>query len=184
MEIVLAHGASGSAASMRKHVEGLVTRGLQARAIDLPVRRAETATGAYAAAAGALGTRVIGGQSYGGRVASLLAAEVAGEPGATAAPDGPAGLVLFSYPLHRPGSPERTARTSHWAALRCPVLFLSGESDPFARIDLLRESIAELLPDARLVTWPRLGHSLVPVLDEALDRVAAFVGELAGPAPA
>jgi hypothetical protein len=52
---------------------------------------------------------------------------------------------------------------------------LSGESDPFARIDLLRAAVAERLPGAQLVTWPRLGHSLAPVLDEALDRVAAFM---------
>jgi len=50
----------------------------------------------------------------------------------------------------------------------------SGESDPFARIDLLRRAVAERLPSAELVTWPRLGHTLGPVLDEVLDRVAAF----------
>jgi predicted alpha/beta-hydrolase family hydrolase len=169
MEIVLAHGASGSAASMRPHVDGLTGRGLAARAIDLPVRKAETAVDAYAAAAGPLADRVIGGQSYGGRVASLLAA---------AADPRPAGLVLLAYPLHRPGGPDREARTVHWSSLRCPVLFLSGESDPFARIDLLRSAISDLLPDAQLVTWPRLGHSLAPVLDEALDRIATFVRAL------
>lgn len=169
MEIVLAHGASGSAASMRPHVDGLRARGIDARAIDLPVRKAETALDAYLAAAGSLAGRAIGGHSYGGRVASLLAAS---------ADPAPAGLVLLSYPLHRPGSPDREARTVHWPDIRCPVLFLSGESDPFARIDLLRGAVADLLPSAQLVTWPRLGHSLAPVLDEALDRIAAFVGGL------
>ena len=54
-----------------------------------------------------------------------------------------AALVLFSYPLHPPGAPERTeARIAHWPAIRCPVLLLSGESDPFARIDLLRAAVA------------------------------------------
>ncbi len=167
MEIVLAHGASGSAASMRPHVEGLRARGLDARAIDLPVRRAETAVDACAAAVGApLADRVIGGHSYGGRVASLLAAR---------ADPSPRGLVLLSYPLHRPGSPDREVRTVHWTDLRCPVLFLSGESDPFARIDLLRAVVAERLPDAELVSYPRCGHSLSPVLPDVLDRVAAFV---------
>jgi len=28
------------------------------------------------------------------------------------------------------------------------------------------------------VTWPRLGHGVAPVLDEALDRVAEFVAGL------
>jgi hypothetical protein len=33
----------------------------------------------------------------------------------------------------------------------------------------------KLLPDAELFTYPRVGHGLAPVLDDALDRVAAFV---------
>lgn len=170
MEIVLAHGASGNAASMRPQIDGLRARGLAARAIDLPVRKAETALEAYAAAVGGpLSGSVIGGHSYGGRVASLLAAS---------ADPGPAGLVLLSYPLHRPGSPDRETRTVHWTDLRCPVLFLSGESDPFARIDLLRGAVADLLPDAELVTYPRQGHSLAKVVDDVLDRVAAFVRRL------
>ena len=108
----------------------------------------------------------VGGHSYGGRVASLAAAE----------PDAPyAALVLFSYPLHPPGAPERTdARIAHWPDIRCPVLLLSGESDPFAKIDLLRASVAKL-PHAELVTYPRLGHTLKPVLEDALDRAAAFL---------
>jgi pimeloyl-ACP methyl ester carboxylesterase len=57
------------------------------------------------------------------------------------------------------------------------VLFLSGEADPFARIDLLRAA-AKKLPDARLVTYPRLGHSLSRVLDDALDRIAEFARAL------
>ena len=37
------HGASGSAASMARHVEGLVARGIDAVAIDLPLKKAEAA---------------------------------------------------------------------------------------------------------------------------------------------
>jgi pimeloyl-ACP methyl ester carboxylesterase len=51
---------------------------------------------------------------------------------------------------------------------------LSGESDPFARIDLLRRA-AGLLPHATLVTYPRVGHGVGPVLDAALDETAAFI---------
>jgi pimeloyl-ACP methyl ester carboxylesterase len=61
------------------------------------------------------------------------------------------------------------------------VLLLSGEADPFARIDLLREAVTTL-PDAELVTYPGLGHGLAPVLDDALDRVARFLRERASPA--
>jgi ferredoxin len=109
----------------------------------------------------------VGGHSYGGRVASLAAAE----------PEAPyAALVLFSYPLHPPGRPENTeARIAHWPSIRCPVLLLSGESDPFARMDLLRAAVPRLGGPAELVTYPKLGHGLVPVLDDVLDRVAAFL---------
>jgi predicted alpha/beta-hydrolase family hydrolase len=96
-----------------------------------------------------------------------------------AARDPVAGLVLLSYPLHRPGHPEEL-RTEHWPQIRCPVLLLSGESDPFARIDLLRAAVP-LLASGRLITYPRLGHGLGPVLDDALDHIAAFVAALRAP---
>lgn len=165
------HGASGSAASMAAHVRGLVARGIDARAIDLPVRKAEEVVGVFRQIVPdrpeADGVAIaVGGQSYGGRLASLAAAELG-----TAY----AALVLFSYPLHPPGRPEKaTERTVHWPAIRCPVLLLSGEADPFARIELLRAAVP-LLRDAELVTYPRLGHTLKPVLDDALDRTAAFL---------
>jgi predicted alpha/beta-hydrolase family hydrolase len=168
------HGASGSAASMSGHVEGLRRRGIDAVAIDLPVKKAEAAVPVLRTIvpdrAGADGIAIaVGGQSYGGRVASLAAAE----------PDTDyAGLVLFSYPLHAPGSPDKAdERTIHWPAIRCPVLLLSGEADPFARIDLLRATVPKL-KRAELVTYPRLGHTLRPVLDDALDRAAAFLASL------
>jgi predicted alpha/beta-hydrolase family hydrolase len=165
----LGHGASGTAASMTPFVDGLRARGIDATAIDLPKRRAEDAVPAFRGVVPARPDVVVGGHSYGGRVASLAAAE----------PDAPyAALVLFSYPLHPPGRPERTPdRIAHWTAIRCPVLLLSGESDPFARIELLRAAVP-LLSSAELVTYPRLGHGLRPVLDDALDRVAAFLAPL------
>jgi pimeloyl-ACP methyl ester carboxylesterase len=71
-------------------------------------------------------------------------------------------------------------RTEHWPSIRCPVLLLSGESDPFARLELLRESV-KLLPRAELVSYPSVGHGLArspKVLDDALDRVAEFARRL------
>ena len=165
----LGHGASGTAASMAPFVAGLRARGIDAVAIDLPRRKAEDALPAFHQVVPSAADVAVGGHSYGGRVASLAAAE----PGAPYR-----GLVLFSYPLHPPGSPERTtARISHWPAIRCPVLLLSGEADPFARIELLRTSVG-LLTTAELVTYPRLGHTLKLVLDDALDRAARFLAGL------
>jgi predicted alpha/beta-hydrolase family hydrolase len=166
--IYLAHGASGSAASMAGHVEGLRERGLAAHAVQLPVGLAERAVGRYREQVPDLPSSVIGGQSYGGRVASLLAAG-----------QSPRGLVLLCFPLHRPGRPDPAARVAHFARIGCPVLLLSGEADPFARLDLLRAAVKGLR-DARLVTYPGLGHSLRPVLGDALDHVARFVRGLEG----
>ncbi len=163
----LGHGASGTSASMAPFVEGLVRRGIPASAIDLPRRKAEDALPAFHLVVPREPSVVVGGHSYGGRVSSLAAAE----PGAPYA-----ALVLFSYPLHPPGAPEKTeARTAHWPSITCPVLLLSGESDPFAKIDLLRATVPRIGGPAELVTYPRLGHGLKPVLDDALDRVAAFL---------
>jgi uncharacterized protein len=163
--IYIGHGASGNAASMAAHVAGLEKRGLDAQAIDLPVRKAEEAIPAFLDIVPNEPGVVVGGQSYGGRVASLAAAR----PGARYE-----ALVLFSYPLHLPGRPDLEQRSAHFPSIRCPVLLLSGEADPMARIDLLRLAV-ERLSDAQLVTYPRLGHTLKPVLDDALDRVAAFL---------
>lgn len=173
MRVLIAHGASGKAASMRPHVDGLAERGIASTAIDLPLRKAEKAVPVYRehveAADEPVGQLVISGQSYGGRVASLLAAEP--EPSCAA-------LICFSYPLHRPGQPDWEVRSSHWPDIDVPVLLLSGESDPFARIELLRRAVDERLPVARLVTYPKVGHSLKSVLPDALDQAAAFVREL------
>jgi hypothetical protein len=184
IRVVLAHGASGTAASMRPYVEGLRARGVDAHAIDIPKRKAEDAVPAYLAAIAALppaapGARlVIGGHSYGGRVASLLAADAgAGSGIATVARTLPAlaGLICFSYPLHRPGVPELGLRTEHWTRIAVPTLILEGEADPFARLELLRAAMP-LLARGRLVTFARQGHGLTRVLDAALDAVVAWFG--------
>jgi predicted alpha/beta-hydrolase family hydrolase len=166
----LGHGASGTAASMKPFVEGLGKRGILATAIDLPKRKAEDAVPAFHLVVPSTADVAVGGHSFGGRVASLAAAE----PGSPYA-----ALVLLSYPLHPPGRPENTQRrVAHWPAIRCPVLLLSGESDPFARIELLRAAVP-LLASAELHTYPKLGHTLKPVLNDALDRVATFLEQVA-----
>lgn len=169
LRLYLGHGASGTAASMAPFVGGLAARGIDATAIDLPKRKAEDAVPAFHLVVPDGPDVAVGGHSYGGRVASLAAAEPEAAYRA---------LVLFSYPLHPPGAPERTdARIAHWPAIRCPVLLLSGESDPFARIELLRAAVPRLA-DAELVTYPRLGHTLKPVMTDVLDRVAAFLAAI------
>jgi uncharacterized protein len=170
--LYLGHGASGNAASMAPFVDGLRKRGIEAYAVDLPKRKAEDAVAPWRAVVPDGAATVAGGQSFGGRVASLAAAAGAGYRG----------LVLFCYPLHPPGRSELAkARSAHWPSIRCPVLLLSGEADPFARLELLRAAVPTL-PNAELVTYRGLGHTLRPVLEDVFDRVAAFVEALPDPA--
>jgi hypothetical protein len=161
--IVLGHGASGTAASMKPYVEALARRGLEARAVDLPRGRPEAAVEIFLAAAAADRGLALGGHSFGGRMASLAAARV----------HVPA-LVCFSYPVHRPGQPELGSRVAHWPDIACPVLLLSGDRDPFARVELLRTAAANL-PNGRLVIFPGAGHGLAGRLDEALEVAADFL---------
>lgn len=169
--IYLAPGASGGMASIDPFLRGMRALGHSATAVTLPKGPAERAVPAYRAAATDHGA-VIGGQSFGGRVASLLVAE---EPTAAI------GLVLICYPLHAPGRAERwRERVEHWPRVTCPVLLLSGDRDPFARIELLQEAVA-LLPHAALHVYPGVGHGLRPVREDALQRIAGFAASLARP---
>ena len=162
--LYLSHGASGSAAGLAPQIAALRRRGVEATAVQLPKGRAEPAMPVYLAAAPPSDDTAIGGHSFGGRVASLIAAEHA--YGA---------LVLLSYPLHPPGGAERwDERTAHWPRISCPVLLISGDRDPFAKVSLLREAVRRL-SSAELIVHPGVGHGIGPVFDEALDQVAAFV---------
>ncbi len=164
MRVVLGHGASGTAASMKPYVVGFKRRGIDAIAVDLPRGGAEKAVPVFIKTSGRGHDVIGGGQSFGGRVASMAAID---------ADFG--GLILFSYPLHRPGFPDQL-RTEHWRQIRCPTLFLSGDRDPFARLELLKEKI-KLIPNARLVVFEGQGHGLLKVLDQALDAAADFISK-------
>ena len=173
--VLLAPGASGSVAGLRPYLVGLATGGVRARGVELPRGSVERALPVYRAALLAAGpdATIPGGHSFGGRVASFLAAERA-----------VAGLLLMSYPLHRPGHPEQwESRTDHWPNIRCPVLLLSGESDPFARVELLRRAVGRI-PHAELVTYPGVRHGIGPVLTDALGRITAWIESLTPPEPA
>ena len=172
LSVLLAPGASGTVAGLRPYLDGLAARGIEARGVELPRGSVERALPVYAAALEAAGkaATIIGGHSFGGRVASLLAAERS-----------VAGLILMSYPLHRPGHPEQwQSKTEHWPRIRSPVLLLSGESDPFAQLTLLRRAIARL-PHAELVTYPGVRHGIGPVLGDALERIGAWIDRLPPP---
>lgn len=91
---------------------------------------------------------VIGGKSMGGRMASLVADEVAAR-----------GLICLGYPFHPPGQPEKL-RTTHLHDLQTPTLILQGERDPFGPKDEVAKY--ELSPSIR-VEWLADGdHSFKP----------------------
>jgi predicted alpha/beta-hydrolase family hydrolase len=75
----------------------------------------------------------IGGRSMGGRAASMLAAE-------GFACDG---LLLFAYPLHPAGKPEKL-RDAHLPEIPVPVLCFNGTRDPLCQRDLMERAIAGL----------------------------------------
>lgn len=117
------------------------------------------------------GTSVfIGGKSYGGRMATHVAA--AGYP--------VNGLVLLSYPLHPPGKPERI-RDAHLKDIGVPMLFVQGTKDSFATPPLLEKTIASL-PTAKHASIEGGEHSLrvrgrppKDVANEIAEAISAFV---------
>ncbi len=160
--LLLGHGASGTAESMRPWVTELAKHGIGATALNLPKSSNDRAIDVFRNALVEQPGAAIGGHSYGGRMASLLASV---QPVKA--------LVLLSYPLHRPGHPDEL-RTEHWSRIECPVLLLSGDRDPFATIDLLRREVRSLR-DAELVIYPGQRHGLLPVRVEAAARIAEFL---------
>jgi hypothetical protein len=91
----------------------------------------------------------LGGQSYGGRQASMLLAD---EPIAD-------GLVLFSYPLHPPGKPDQL-RTQHLPKLHVPTLLVEGTRDPFGTIEEIDASRKLIPAKTELLTVEGAGHDL------------------------
>jgi predicted alpha/beta-hydrolase family hydrolase len=97
----------------------------------------------------------LGGQSYGGRQASMLVAEESLADKKQLAD----GLVLLSYPLHPPGHPDKP-RTQHLPKIVVPVMFVSGTRDPFGTIDEI-EAARKLIPaKTALLVVEGAGHDL------------------------
>jgi predicted alpha/beta-hydrolase family hydrolase len=89
---------------------------------------------------------VLGGRSFGGRMCSMAVAQ--GLPAA--------GLVLLSYPLHPPGRPDKL-RAEHFEAIDSPVLFISGDKDPFGSPGEFAEHVPRISGKVTQV-WLPGGH--------------------------
>src|SRR5208337_4085474 len=112
----------------------------------------------------------LGGQSYGGRQATILATD---EPGLVEA------LLLFSYPLHPPGKPTQL-RTEHFPRLRAPAVFVHGTADPFGSIEELRAAVSMLPVRAQIIPIEGAGHDLRRGRFDLGEVVTAFL-ELSRP---
>jgi uncharacterized protein len=93
---------------------------------------------------------VLGGHSYGGRQSSMLAAE---DPTVADV------LLLFSYPLHPPRTPDRL-RTGHLPKISTPTLFVHGTKDPFGSIEEMRAAIKLFRGLVALSEVPAAAHDL------------------------
>lgn len=126
--------------------------------------------------AGEPGAWAIGGKSLGGRMASLLADELAA-----------AALVCLGYPFHPPRQPDR-CRTEHLASLRTPTLIVQGARDPFGTYEEVTGyglSAAIRLhwlasADHDFVPLKRSGHTQAAHLAATAQAIAAFLGPLTG----
>jgi uncharacterized protein len=166
--LVLTHGAGGNCRMplLIAAAEAFAAAGVTVLRYDLPFRQRRptgppSPSGAAADRAGlrdaaaamrriVTGPVFLGGQSYGGRQATMLAAD---EPGVADE------LLLFSYPLHPPGKPERL-RTEHFLRLSVPALFVSGTADPFGSPKELRAAVALISSRTSIITIDGAGHDL------------------------
>ena len=182
--LVLSHGAGSDhgAPLLRAVADAFAAAGVAVLRVDLAFRRARPKgpppRGAGAADRAGLraaveamrevvaGAVYLGGHSYGGRQASLLAAE---DPAVARA------LLLLSYPLHPPKQPE-TLRTDHFAALRTPAVFVHGPADPFATAEELAAAAALIRAPTTVVTVPGAGHDLKGGRFDLAPVVAALLG--------
>jgi predicted alpha/beta-hydrolase family hydrolase len=92
----------------------------------------------------------LGGQSYGGRQASML---LASEPGLADA------LLLLSYPLHSPRRPAEL-RTAHLPCLKTPTLFAHGSRDPFGTLEEIAAARSLIPARTTLVAVDGAAHDL------------------------
>ena len=93
----------------------------------------------------------LGGHSYGGRQASLIAAA---EPGLVDH------LLLLSYPLHPPQRPAEL-RTAHFPKVQTNALFVDGTRDGFGSIDEVAAALRLIPARTNLLPIRGAGHQLM-----------------------
>lgn len=185
--VLLAHGA-GTDQSHPNLVairDGLAEKGHLVMTFNYPYTergskrpdRTERLVECHRAAADSLRERTgvifLAGRSMGGRMGTYLAAE--GYPCA--------GLVLYSYPLHPAGKPEKL-RVAHFSDIEEPMLFFQGTRDPLSRMELFDRYVRSL-PNANVEILEGANHgfkgggwtpdSMVERLVEGTDAFIASI---------
>ncbi len=181
---LLVHGAGGDLddAGLVALCDAIAARGHLVVRANLPFReagrgsppRADRAVPGFVALAASvreLAPRtpwVMGGKSYGGRVASMAVAQ--GLPCAA--------MLFYGYPLHPPGKPDKL-RVDHWPDVPVPCLFLQGDRDAF-NDGLLTDQLRRFPRRARVHVVTGGDHSLKVTGKHAPDGVARSAPEVTG----
>ena len=189
---VFAHGAGTGMThkAMESNAQGLMARGIATLRYQFPYmekgsKRVDPPKVAHAAVRAAVAEAAklapdlplfAGGRSFGGRMTSQAQA-------ASPLP-GVRGLAFLGFPLHPAGKPG-IERAEHLSRVEVPMLFVSGERDALAELELLRPVVAGLSERATLHLVAQADHSLkVPAKSgrtaadaeaEALDAMAEWM---------
>ena len=189
---LFAHGAGAGMThkAMESNVQGLGQRGIATLRYQFlymekgshrpdPPRLAHAAVRAAAAEAARLAPDLplfAGGRSFGGRMTSQAQAE-------TPLPN-VRGLAFLGFPLHPAGKPG-TERADHLSRVEVPMLFVSGDRDALAEVELLRPVVAGLGEKATLHLVEHADHSFKVAAKsgrtsaeaeaEALDAIAEWI---------
>lgn len=115
----------------------------------------------------------LAGRSMGGRIATHLVAE--GDPAA--------GVILYAYPLHPAGKPEKL-RVAHLPDVHVPLLFFQGTNDALSRLELFDRHIRPL-PNSTVEILDGANHSFrgkgwtpESILELLVGRTVAWIGEV------
>ena len=105
---------------------------------------------------------IVGGRSFGGRVACRTSADV-----------GAAGVLCLAFPVHPPGRPEKS-RLAELTAVTVPTLVVQGERDPFGMPD------REGLPSNITLAVVSGDHSLKKDAPAIRAAITTWLAELLG----
>lgn len=123
------------------------------------------------------GPYLLGGHSFGGRMASHAVVDHDLDV---------AGLVFCSFPLHTPNKPG-IARAEHMDTIKVPMLFLSGSRDGLAQHDLMESVVSRLDSQLHWLETADHGYKVLKrtrqrtddVFTEMVEYISTFVSELA-----